>query len=110
MLTFAMLTRLSPGALRSPQSLEKLEKQVMERIRSECPQVEWVHNYAILGGCDYLDIFTAPDLNTAMKVSTIIRTYGHAQTEVWTATDWKAYKDLVRNLPKGGSEGEGAGI
>lgn len=110
MLTFAMLTRLSPGALRSPQSLENLEKQVMERINSECPQVEWVHNFAILGGCDYLDIFTAPDLNTAMKVSTIIRTYGHAKTEVWAATDWKAYKDLIRHLPAGGVEGEGAGI
>jgi uncharacterized protein with GYD domain len=110
MLTFAMLTRLSAGALRSPESLEKLEKQVMERIRSECPQVEWVHNFAILGGCDYLDIFTAPDLNTAIKVSTIIRTYGHAHTEVWTATDWKAYKDLIRHLPAGEAEGAGAGI
>ena len=110
MLTFVMLTRLSPGALRSPQSLEELEEQVKERISSECPQVEWVHNYAILGACDYLDIFTAPDLETAMKVSTIVRTYGHAHTEIWTAAQWKAYKDLVRDLPAGELKGEGAGI
>jgi uncharacterized protein with GYD domain len=110
MLTFVMLTRLSPGALRAPQSLEQLEQRVMERIRSECPQVTWVHNYAILGGCDYLDIFTAPDLTTALKVSTIVRTYGHAHTEVWTATDWKAYKELIRHLPAGEVVGKGEGI
>ncbi len=110
MLTFIMLTRLSPGALRSPQSLENLERQVMERIQSQCPGVEWIHNYAVLGGCDYLDIFRAPDTQTAMKVSTIIRTYGHAQTEIWSATEWQNYKGLIRNLPAGEVEEAGGGI
>jgi hypothetical protein len=61
-------------------------------------------------GCDYLDIFTAPDLTVALKVSTIVRTYGHAHTEVWTATDWQAYKDLIRHLPAGEVVGTGEGI
>lgn len=108
--TFVMLTRLSPGALRSPQTLEELERQVMEQVRAECPQVEWVHNYAILGGCDYLDIFNAPDIETAMKISTIIRTYGHAHTEIWTAAEWRQYKELIRHLPPGRIEGKGEGI
>jgi uncharacterized protein with GYD domain len=72
----------------------------MEQIRKECPQVEWLHNFAILGPCDYLDIFRAPDLETAMEVATIIRTYGHASTEVWTATEWQKYKEMLRKLPK----------
>lgn len=110
MLTFVMLTRLSPDALQSPQSLEDLEVRVMEQISSECSEVKWVHNYAILGGCDYLDIFTAPDMETAMKVSTIIRTFGHANTEVWSASEWKEYKGLVRHLPPGNIEGQRAGI
>jgi uncharacterized protein with GYD domain len=96
--TFVMLTRLSPGALKSAQTLEKLEKQAVEKIQIECPKVEWVHNFAILGGCDYLDIFKAPDIETAMKVSTIIRTFGHAQTEVWAATEWKQYKEMIKHL------------
>jgi uncharacterized protein with GYD domain len=100
MLTFIMLTRLSPDALRSPGSLEELERKAMEQIRKECPQVEWLHNFAILGPCDYLDIFGAPDLETAMEVATIIRTYGHASTEVWTATEWQKYKEMLRKLPK----------
>lgn len=110
MLHFAMLTRLSTSALRSPQSLEELEKQVMERIATECSGVEWVHNYAVLGGCDYLDIFTAPDIDTAMKVATIIRTFGHATTEVWSLSEWTAYKELIRRLPPGEVAGAGEGI
>lgn len=96
--SFIMLTRLSPDALRSPRSLEELEQKAMEHIRRECPQVNWIHNYAVLGGCDYLDVFEAPDAETAMKVATIIRSFGHGSTEVWTATEWKRFKELIRPL------------
>jgi ribosomal protein S25 len=34
--------------VRSPKALEELERQVMERVRKECPDVEWVSSYAIL--------------------------------------------------------------
>jgi hypothetical protein len=67
MLTFIMFTRLNPEALRSPKALEELERQAMERVRKECPEVEWVKSYAILGPCDYLDIFRAKDIETASK-------------------------------------------
>ena len=99
MSTFIMLTRLSHGALQSPSSLENLERGVMERIHAECPEVEWLSSYAVLGPCDYLDIFNAPDVESATKVATIVRTFGHAQTEVWGATEWEKYKDLTRYLP-----------
>lgn len=101
MSTFIMLTRLSSQAISSPATLEALEKKVKERIQSECPEVEWVHNFAVLGPYDYLDVFRAPDMQSAFKVSTIIRSFGHAQTEVWGATEWAQYKDLIRNLPEG---------
>ena len=100
MLTFVMLTRLAPTALRSPASFEELESSVMQQIRKKCPQVEWVQNLAILGPCDYLDIFRAPDHETAMEVSTIVRSFGHASTEVWSATEWERYKQLLHKLPK----------
>ena len=99
MSTFIMLTRLSHGALTSPSSLENLEREVMDRIRTECPEVEWLNSYAVLGPCDYLDIFRAPSIEVATKVATIIRTFGHAQTEVWAATEWDSFKELVRYLP-----------
>lgn len=99
MQTFMLLTRLAHGSLRSPETLEKLEKQVMAQIDQECPEVEWVENYAVLGPYDYVDIFRAPDVEVAAKVSTLIRTFGHAHTEIWAATEWARFKEIVRELP-----------
>ncbi len=98
MQTFIMLTRLTGTALKSPRSLEELERNAVEHIRKSCPTVEWLGSYAVLGPCDYLDIFKAPDVDTASKVSALVRTYGHAQTEIWAATEWSHFKEVVRSL------------
>ena len=100
--TFVMLTRLNPDAVRSPRGLEELERDAMKRVRAECPDVEWLSSYAVLGPCDYLDIFIASDIETAAKVSALIRSFGHAQTEIWTATEWDRFKEIVRTLPSPG--------
>ena len=95
---FVMLTRLSPELLRNPQTMEDFECQAMEHIRKVCPQVEWLHNYAVFGPYDYLDIFTAPDNETATRVSILIRTYGRAHSEIWPATEWIKFKETLRGL------------
>ena len=95
---FVMLTRLVPGSVIVPSGLEEKEKRVMERIRAECPDVEWLSSYALLGPYDYLDLFKAPSVDAALRVSTLVRTQGHAQTEVWAGTEWYHFKDLIRGL------------
>jgi len=97
--TFVMLTRLNPDAVRSPRELEQLERDAMKRLREECPDVEWLSSYAVLGPYDYLDIFIASDAEAAARVSALIRTFGHARTEIWTATEWGRFKEIVRALP-----------
>ena len=96
--TFIMLTRLSHQALRSPKSLSRLNSEIAARIRADAPGVEWESNYVVLGPVDYLDVFTAPNLETAMKVATIIRTFGHATTEIWGATEWDSFLALTASL------------
>lgn len=81
--TFVTLTRLASGSLRSPRSLEQLEQQVTARIRSECTEVEWLQSFALLGPHDYLNVFRAPDIEAASKVSALVRSFGVAQTELW---------------------------
>ena len=98
MQTFIMLTRLAGTVLQSPRSLEELEHRAMQHVRQSCPDVQWLGSYAVLGPCDYVDIFKAPDVDTASKVSALLRTYGHAQTEIWAATEWAHFKDLVRSI------------
>jgi uncharacterized protein with GYD domain len=96
---FVMLTRLAPSAVRSPKGLEKLERAAMSRVREVCPDVEWVKSWALLGRYDYLDVFEAPSIERALQVATIIRTFGHAHTEVWGALEWNAFKELAKELP-----------
>jgi len=98
---FVMLTRLSPDALSSPGSMKKLERQATDQVRNKCPKVDWVQNFAVLGGCDYLDIFRAPDIETAMQVSAIVRSFGHATTEIWPVTEWSRFKELIKDLEGG---------
>jgi uncharacterized protein with GYD domain len=97
--TFVLLTRLEGTAAAAPRRLEALEKEMMRHIREECPEVEWINNLAVLGPYDYLDIFEAPDVETAAKVVALVRAYGHAQVEVWPAVEWDRYKELLRRLP-----------
>lgn len=101
MATFIMLTRLSHDVLKAPGSLLDLNDKVKEQIQKDCPDVEWKANYAVLGPADYIDIFAAPDIETATKVATIIRTFGHATTEIWAATEWESFKSMIRSLPSG---------
>lgn len=93
--TYAMLTRLTPEAVKEPSDLKRLEQKVNERIREDCPQVRWLGNYAILGPYDYLDLFEAPDETTAARVVMIVRSFGHAQTETWTILPWERFETLI---------------
>lgn len=95
MATYAVLTRLTPESVKSPHDLQRLEQAVSARIGKECPEVKWLASYAILGPCDYLDLFEAPDETVAAKVLMIIRSFGHAQTETWTAVPWERFKTLI---------------
>jgi uncharacterized protein with GYD domain len=96
---FVLLTRLSPEALKSPIAMEDFEKRAVSHIEKECPDVKWLHSYALLGPYDYLDIFTAPDMNEAVKVSAIIRSFGRAHSEIWEAMEWDNFKRIIESLP-----------
>jgi len=98
MATYVMLTKLSPEALTRPESVAELNRKAEDRIKKQCPGVKWLANYAVLGPCDYLDVFEAPDSDTATKVALLVRSLGHATTETWVATPWERFVDLATSL------------
>lgn len=98
--TYVLLTRLSPEAVTTPKFVEKLEKRVAERVRKNCPEVKWIGSYSVLGPYDYLDIFEAPDGDSATKVALLVRSFGHATTETWVATPWDRFVELARQATK----------
>lgn len=75
-------------------------------MRSHKLEVAWVASHALVGPHDYSDVFEAPSNDVAMQVLALIRTFGHAHTEIWPATPRERFKDLVCELPV--DEGEEA--
>ena len=57
----------------------------LDMVTKQCPEVKFVAHYALLGGWDSMDIYQAPDSETAAKVSMICGSTSAFQTESWTA-------------------------
>jgi uncharacterized protein with GYD domain len=58
-----------------------------------CPHVKFIAHYALLGQYDFMDIYEAPDDETAHKVSLISRSEGALVAESWPAL---AYEDHLK--------------
>jgi uncharacterized protein with GYD domain len=75
-----------------------LGKKVAEKLKIECPEVRWISSYSILGPYDYLDLFEAPSADAAAKVAIIVRSFGHATTEIWTAEPWERFVGIAKEM------------
>lgn len=98
MKNFILLTRLVSEEVHPTLCLQTKADIVKKKVQEYCPTVTWLHNYAILGPWDYVDVFQAPDIEMAMKVATLVRSYGGAHTEVWPAMHWDDFKETIRPL------------
>lgn len=69
MATYVMMTRLRSENVTERRDYEALGERVAAKLKQECPVAHWLVSYAILGPSDYLDIFEAPDNDTAAQVA-----------------------------------------
>lgn len=98
MQTFVLLTCLISEEVNPSFTLQKKELDIKQKVKKYCPQVEWVSDYAVVGPWDYLDIFKAPDIQTAMQVSALVRYYGGSHTELWPLLQWRQFKTTMQVL------------
>lgn len=95
MATYIILSRLSPEAVRDPRDFKKLAEKVSEKIKSECPGVDWKSSFGTMGRFDVVDIVEADDPKQIEKAAMLIRSYGHATTETMPATPWKDFLNTL---------------
>ncbi|RKZ07981.1 GYD family protein, partial [bacterium] len=66
---YILMTRLAPSALHDAEARRKAGRRWLDRVQEKCPEVKWAAHYAVLGPYDFMDIYDAPDAETAQKVS-----------------------------------------
>ena len=96
--TYVLMTKLAPDVARQIKDRAKLGRNWFEQVRQKCPGVKFVAHYALLGAYDFLDIYEAPDAETAAKVSMISQANGAYQAESWTAIPYKRFLELGEEI------------
>ena len=93
--TFVLMTRLSPEALRNAKGRRAMGKEWLQKVKAACPEVKWISHYALLGPYDFMDVYEAPDDETAHKVSLISRSEGALTAESWPALPYDRFLKVL---------------
>jgi uncharacterized protein with GYD domain len=93
--TFVLMTRLSTESLHDAKIRRAIGKDWIEKVRKLCPDVHFVAHYALLGPYDFMDIYDAPDVETAHRVSLISRAEGAVTAESWQAMPYEQHLVLL---------------
>ncbi len=98
MQTYILLTKLAPEANEQLKDRDRTSHEWYNKVKKECPEVRFIAHYALLGQYDFLDIYEAPDEETATKISMISRMGGALYAETLIAIEHKKFIDLVNAM------------
>jgi uncharacterized protein with GYD domain len=98
MATYVLMTKLSTAVTSQMQDRQRLGRAWLERVREKCPEVKFVAHYALFGPYDFMDIYEAPNEETAAKVSMISLAHGAISAESWTALPYKRLLELAQEV------------
>ena len=98
MQTYILLTKLSPDLTRQMKDRARIGKSWIDQVKEKCPEVKFISHYALLGQYDFLDIYEAPDEETAAKVSMISQKNGALQAQSLIAIPYKRFVELTESI------------
>jgi len=104
MKTFVVMSRLNPQGpslveiANKMQNLEESGRTWVDLVKESCPEVRFLAHYALLGPYDFMDIYEAPDEESAAKVSMICAADHMFHVESWTAIPDKRLGILLGSL------------
>jgi uncharacterized protein with GYD domain len=92
---YVLMTRLSMEVAQDPRGRKKVGAEWKKMVDELCPEVKWIAHYAVLGQYDFMDIYEAPDNDTAHKVSMISRVFGAVRAESWPAIKYDKFLGIA---------------
>ncbi|MBW2455881.1 MAG: GYD domain-containing protein [Deltaproteobacteria bacterium] len=92
--TFVLMTKLTSELLDAKDRRE-VGRAWLKRVKTTCPQVKWIGHYALLGRYDFMDIYEAPDVETAHRVSILSRAEGAIEAESLQALPYDRFLELL---------------
>lgn len=95
---FILATKVATDLFQDLSEREALGEKWLHEIKTKCPEVKFLHHWALLGPYDFIDVFEAADHETAMKVSLLTRSAGATVAETWTAIAYKQFLKLTREI------------
>ena len=98
MATYILVTKLSPELTKDLEKRAEIGRKWIERVKKNCPEVKFLAHYALLGPYDFLDIYEAPNEESAAKVSMISLSGGAVAAESWAAIPYKKFLRLIKDL------------
>ena len=98
MKTFILMTKLSSDMSGKLKQRQKVGNAWLDEVKKKCPEVKFKMHYALLGKYDFLDIYEAPDEETAAKVSMISLANGATLAESWSAIPYNRFLKLIEEI------------
>jgi uncharacterized protein with GYD domain len=98
MQTYILFTKLSTDLSFEMKNRERQGRNWLEQVKEKCPEVKFLAHYAILGEYDFIDIYEAPDPETAAKVSIISQANGALQAKSMLAIQYKRFLELTEEI------------
>ena len=98
MATYVLMTKLSSELTTQMKDRAKLGRAWLDRVKEKCTDVKFISHYALFGPYDFMDIYEAPNEETAAKVSMISLANGALTAESWTAIEYGRFLELMDDL------------
>ena len=98
MKTFILLTKLSSEISMHMKERQALGRNWLNEVKKKCPEVKFKAHYALLGLYDFIDIYEAPDDETAALVSIISRENGAFEAQSLPAIPYKDFIKITKKL------------
>jgi uncharacterized protein with GYD domain len=98
MTTFVLLSKISLRNASEIKSMGEMDREFERKLARQCPEVERIASYALLGAYDFLHIFEAPDAQAAARVALLAQIFGAGKTETLTALRFDEFRAIADEM------------